>query len=75
MFRIKEISMRGKARGRRFSTSGSVLLELAVMGGLLGGAAGIFKAIQMERPTDILLCLFGSFTACGLICYVYFRRD
>jgi len=60
---------------KRSATHGAAILEFAVFGGLLAGAAGIFKATQMDRPIDILLCLAGSFTGCALVCYFYFRRD
>lgn len=60
---------------KRASTSGSALMEFAVLGLLLAGAIGILKAIQMENPLDVLLCLLGSLSGCGLVCWVYFRRD
>jgi hypothetical protein len=74
MFRKKRMFNRGSDYGRRGSTAGGVILEFAVLGGLLAGAVDIFKAMQMSRPGDILLCLFGSFTGCALICYLYFHR-
>lgn len=63
-----------RASARRHLTGGAVL-EFAVIGGLLAGAFGIFKATQMDQILDIVLCLFGSVSGCGLVCYLYFRRD
>jgi hypothetical protein len=60
---------------KRAARDGAAILEFAVFGGLLAGAAGIVKATQMDRPADILLCLLGSLTGCGLVCYFYFRRE
>jgi hypothetical protein len=60
---------------RQAANHGGASLEFAVFGGLLAGAAGIVKATQMQRPVDILLCLLGSLTGCGLVCYFYFRRE
>jgi hypothetical protein len=64
-----------KAKIRRASMSGAVLIELAVTGLLLAGALAIAKATRMENPKDVLLCLLGSLSGCGLLCYVYFLRD
>ena len=47
-------------------------LEVGVVGCLLAGAFGILRAILMEQAVDVLLCLLGSFGACGLVCYLYF---
>jgi CHASE2 domain-containing sensor protein len=64
-----------KTRFRRASTSGAVLIELAFAGLLLAGALATVKATRMENPTDVVLCLLGALSGCGLLCYVYFLRD
>lgn len=60
---------------RQAAARGSAVMEFAVLGLLLAGAVGILKAIQMDNPLDVLLCLLGSTSGCGLVCWVYFRRD
>jgi len=62
-------------RQRALWLTGGVVLELAVIFGLLGGAFGIYKATQMTQALDIVLCLLGSVGGCGLVCYLYFCRD
>ncbi|SPE51762.1 hypothetical protein SBV1_1420042 [Verrucomicrobia bacterium] len=57
------------------ASTGGVLLELAVLVCLLGGAFGIYRATQMKQALDIVLCLFGSVGGCALVCYLYFCRD
>jgi hypothetical protein len=75
MFRNKKISARGLANAPKDSAGGGVVLDFVVLVGLFAGAVGIFKATQMARPLDILVCLLGSFAGCGLICSPYFSRD
>jgi hypothetical protein len=48
-------------------------LEVAAAGCLLAGGYDILMAVRMPQASDVLLCLFGSFGACGLVCYLYFN--
>lgn len=50
-------------------------IGFAVMGCLVAGAVGIVKALEMERASDVLLCLLGSVAAFGFVIYIHFRRD
>lgn len=49
-------------------------LDWAVFGCLAAGAVGIIKALGMETPSGVLLCLLGSVAAFGLIIYVHFQK-
>jgi len=50
-------------------------LGFAVIGCLVAGAVGIFKAMSMESAGGVLLCLLGSVAAFGMVFYVYLRKD
>ena len=50
-------------------------LEFTALCCLSAGAVAILRAVEMERAGDGLLCLLSSLAACGLVCYLYFRRD
>ncbi|HWH69921.1 MAG TPA: hypothetical protein VNT26_11075 [Candidatus Sulfotelmatobacter sp.] len=64
----ESLTTRRAARARK-------ALEVAAVCCLLGGAVGIHRALQMEQATDTMLCLAGSFGACVMVCYLYFRRE
>ena len=49
-------------------------LDWAVFGCLFAGAVGIYKALEMDKPTDILVCLLGSLAAFGVVFYVHLRK-
>jgi hypothetical protein len=55
---------------RKTSTS----LDWAVVGCLVAGAVGIYKACCMDSPSGVLLCLLGSVAAFGLVAYIHFRK-
>ena len=57
---------------REKATSG---LDWAVFGCLVAGAVGIIKALRMESPTGVLLCLLGSVAAFGMVIYVHLRKQ
>jgi len=59
----------------RLAAKRATLIEFVVFASLLAGAAGIVRATQMERPLDIVVCLVGSVAGCGLVSYLYFRRE
>lgn len=58
-------------RGNALSTTA---LDLAVYGCLVVGAVGIFKALGMNSPTGVLVCLLGSLAAFGLVIFVRWRK-
>ena len=49
-------------------------LDWAVFGCLIAGAVGIIKALGMDSPFGVLLCLLGSVAAFGLVIYVHLRK-
>ena len=50
-------------------------LDWAVFGCLAAGGVGIYKAVCMDTPVGVLLCLLGSVAAFGLIIFVHLRKD
>ena len=56
------------------SSSAATALGFAVIGSLVAGAVGIFKAMSMESAGGVLLCLLGSVAAFGMVFYVYLRK-
>jgi hypothetical protein len=50
-------------------------LDWAVFGCLAAGAVGIIKALDMDRPFDVLICLLGSVAAFGLVIYLHVRKS
>jgi hypothetical protein len=52
----------------------STALDWAVLGCLIAGAVGIYKAFCIDSPSGVLLCLLGSVTAFGLVIYVHLRK-
>ena len=57
--------------GERKSTTA---LDWAVLGCLIAGGVGIYKAFGMESPSGVLLCLLGSVAAFGLVIFAHFRK-
>jgi hypothetical protein len=57
--------------GRGSATSG---LDWAVFGCLAAGAVGIIKALGMDSPSGVLLCLLGSVAAFGLVIFFHFKK-
>jgi hypothetical protein len=49
-------------------------LDWAIIGCLVAGAVGIIKALGMDSPSSVLLCLLGSVSAFGLVIYVQFQK-
>jgi hypothetical protein len=53
-------------------TSGrDMALGFAVIGCIIAGAVGAFKALSMQSGVDVLLCLLGSTVAFGAVFYMY----
>jgi hypothetical protein len=50
-------------------------LDWAILGCLVAGGVGIFKASEMDSPFGVLLCLLGAVAAFGLVIYVHFRKQ
>ncbi|HTV40406.1 MAG TPA: hypothetical protein VMF08_07520 [Candidatus Sulfotelmatobacter sp.] len=57
--------------GERKSTTA---LDWAVLGCLVAGSVGIFKAFGMDTPLGVLLCLLGSVAAFGLVIFAHLRK-
>lgn len=56
-------------------SSAETVVGFAIMGLLVAGAVGVWKAMSMERGIDVLLCLLGAVAAFGTVYYLYFRKD
>jgi hypothetical protein len=57
------------------ATSRTSALDWAVFGCLAAGAVGIMKALNMEKASDVLICLVGSVLAFGTVFYMHVRKD
>jgi hypothetical protein len=49
-------------------------LDWAVFGCLAAGAVGIIKALSMDRPFDVAICLLASVIAFSVVFYVHLRK-
>jgi hypothetical protein len=47
----------------------STASDWAVLGCLVAGAVGIYKAFGMDNPSGVFLCLLGSVAAFGVVIY------
>lgn len=56
------------------SSSAETVVGFAVLGLLVAGAVGIWKAMSMESGLDVLFCLLGSVAAFGAVYYIYFGK-
>jgi hypothetical protein len=54
--------------------SGETVVGYAVLGCLVAGTLGIFKAVEV-RGIDAAVCLLSAVAAFGTTCYIYLRRD
>jgi hypothetical protein len=52
----------------------SLALNLAVVGCLAVGVVGIIKALGMNSPSGVLMCLLGSVAGFGVVIYVRLRK-
>ena len=59
----------------KHTSDAETALGFAVMGCLAAGAVGIVKALEMERASDVLLCLLGAVAAFGFVICLYIRKD
>jgi hypothetical protein len=57
--------------GERKTTTAA---DWAVLGCLVAGAVGIYKAFGMDNPFGVLLYLLGSVAAFGLVIYVHLQK-
>ena len=51
------------------------VIGFAVLGCLVAGGVGIWKAFGMTSGIDVLLCLVGAAASFGTVLYVCFCRD
>jgi len=56
------------------SSRKTTALDWAVFGCLAAGGVGIIKALGMDSPFGVLLCLLGSVAAFGMVFYVHLRK-
>jgi hypothetical protein len=56
------------------SSSAETVVGFAVLGLLVAGAIGIWKALSMESGIDVFFCLLGSTAAFGAVYYIYFGK-
>jgi hypothetical protein len=56
------------------SSNADTVLGFAVLGCLLAGIVGVYKATQMQGGFDVLLCLVGSVAGFGAVFYIYLGR-
>jgi len=56
------------------NSSADSVLGYAVLGLFTVGGVGLIKALEMDRASDVLLCLLGSTTAFGAVLFMYLRR-
>lgn len=51
-----------------------MVVGFAILGCLMAGGVGIWKASEMASGLDVLLCLLGSVTAFGTVFYIFLDR-
>jgi hypothetical protein len=56
------------------TSSRTSALDWAVFGCLAAGGVGIIKALGMERPFDVAICLLASVVAFSVVLYVHLRK-
>lgn len=56
------------------SSRKATALDWAVFGCLAAGGVGTIRALGMDSPLGVLLCLLGSVAAFGLVFYVHLRK-
>ena len=57
------------------NSSAETTLGFAVMGCLIAGTIGLYKATLVTSGVDVLLCVLGSVAAFGTVAFIYLRRD
>ena len=57
------------------SESRTDALDWAVFGCLAAGAVGIIKALNMDRPFDVAICLLASVAAFSVVLFVHLRKQ
>ena len=51
-----------------------MVMGFAVLGCLMAGGVGIWKASTMTSGLDVFLCLLGAVTAFGTVFYIFLGR-
>jgi hypothetical protein len=64
-----------QTRASERNSSAATVVGFAILGCLVAGIIGIFKAITMESGGGVFLCLLGSVAAFGTVAYIYLRRE
>ena len=62
-----------EAKATKGIISGEAVVGYAVLGCLVAGTVGIFKAVFMQGVGSAA-CLLASVAAFGTVCYIYLRR-
>ncbi len=63
-----------KERERESSSLGDTALGFVVLGLLLGGSVGVWRAVSAPTGLDVLLCLLGAVAAFGAVYYILFGK-
>jgi hypothetical protein len=53
----------------------TTVVGFAIIGCLVAGFVGIFKAMSMENGGGVFMCLLASVAAFGTVAYTYLRRE
>jgi hypothetical protein len=71
----RETRNQNRAEAAVEHSSADAVMGFAVLGCLVAGIVGIFKASNMQSGIDVFLCLLGSVAAFGMVYYICFRRE
>ena len=64
-----------QARPSERNSSADIVVGFAILGCLVAGVVGIFKAMSMESGGGVALCLLASVAAFGTVAWLYLRKD
>ena len=56
------------------SGSGEMVVGFAIMGCLMAGGVGIWKATNMASGLDVFWCLLGAVASFGVVFYIFLGR-
>jgi len=71
----RETTVESAAKTPVGHSDADTIMGYAVLGCLVAGGIGIFKALSMESGLDVLLCLLGSVAAFGMVYHICFQRN